>query len=229
MTRGEGMIMPIYREKRGISRVCFRRLAHCTISFFATTLLFFLISGPAMGEAPRQQIPLNPDFAVPTRETPKGKEVNSASLVENANAWDGHIIAFTGEAIGEAMARGKMAWIHLNDDAYMWKNIEEGAQLGGYNSGHAVWIPADLAIKIRFFGDFKHEGDVVKIAGRFHAACPQHGGDMDIHASTLEIVRVGHPVHHVINSPRAITAGVLLILALILYRFRIVIRRRYAF
>ena len=84
-------------------------------------------------------------------------------------------------------------------------------------------------MKIRFFGDFKQEGDVVKIVGTFNAACPQHGGDMDIHASTLEIVRVGHPVHHVINTSRAIIAGVLLVLALILYRFRIVIRSRYAF
>jgi hypothetical protein len=175
------------------------------------------------------QIPLNPDFTFPAKETPHGVEVNSASLVENANAWNSHVITFTGEAIGEAMVRGKMAWIHLNDDAYMWKNIEEGAKLGGYNSGHAVWVSADLAKKIRFFGDFKHEGDVVKIVGTFIAACPQHGGDMDIHAETLDIVRAGHPVHHVINSPRAIIAGFLLGLAVVLYRIRIVIRRRYAF
>ncbi len=32
--------------------------------------------------------------------------------------WDGRIVGFTGEAIGEAMRRGTMAWIHLNDDAY---------------------------------------------------------------------------------------------------------------
>jgi hypothetical protein len=195
----------------------------------AITLLLFLVAGTALGQTPGCQIILNSDFAFPTHETPEKTEVNSASLVENANLWNGRIIAFTGEAIGEAMVRGKMAWIHLNDDAYMWKNIEEGAQLGGYNSGHAVWIPADLAIKIRSFGDFKHEGDVVKIVGIFNAACPEHGGDMDIHASTLDIVRVGHPVHHVVNSARAIAAGGLLVLALSLYRLRIVIRRRYAF
>lgn len=192
-------------------------------------VFFLVLSGLALGEATIPQIPLNPDFAFPGKDTPRGVEVNSASLVENASAWNGHVVTFKGEVIGEAMVRGKMAWIHLNDDAYMWKNIEEGAQLGGYNSGHAVWISADLAMKIRFFGDFKQEGDVVKIVGTFNAACPQHGGDMDIHASTLEIVRVGHPVYHVINTSRAIIAGVLLVLALILYRFRIVIRSRYAF
>jgi len=219
--------MILCRVKKEISRVRLWRPA--VASLLAITLVFSLILGPAMGQASGQKILLNPDFPIPGRETPNGTEVNSASLVENANAWDGRIITFTGEAIGEAMARGKMAWIHLNDDAYMWKNIEEGAQLGGYNSGHAVWVLTDLAKKIRFFGDFKHEGDVVKIVGTFNAACPQHGGDMDIHASTLEIVRVGHPVHHVINTPRAMIAWVLLILALILYRFRIIIRRRHAF
>ena len=195
----------------------------------AIEVFLLVLSGPAPGEAAMPQIPLNPDYAFPGKDTPHGVEVNSASLVENANAWNGHVITFTGEAIGEVMARGKMAWIHLNDDAYMWKNIEEGAQLAGYNSGHAVWISADLAMKIRYFGDFKHEGDVVKIVGTFNATCLQHGGDMDIHGSTLEIVRVGHPVHHVINPPRTIIAGVLLTIAFALYRVRTIIRRRHAF
>jgi len=198
-------------------------------SLMAITLLLFLLVGQALGQAPALQIPLNPDYAFPTQETPEKVEVNSASLVENANAWNGRVIMFTGEAIGEAMVRGKMAWVHLNDDAYMWKNIEEGAKLGGYNSGHAVWVSTHLSGRIRYFGDFKHEGDVVKVTGKFYAACPEHGGDMDIHASTLQIVRVGHPVNHVINIPRAIIAGFLLAVALVLYQLRIIIKRRYTF
>jgi hypothetical protein len=195
----------------------------------ATKVFFLVLSGPALGEAAMPRIPLNPDFAFPGKDTPHGVEVNSVSLVENASAWNGHIIAFIGEAICEAMVRGKMAWIHLNDDAYMWKNIEEGAHLEGYNSGHAIWISSDLAMKIRFFGDFKHEGDVVKIVGTFNAACPQHGGDMDIHASTMEIVRVGHPVHDLFNTSRAIVALFLLAVAFALHRVRTIIRRRHAF
>lgn len=195
----------------------------------AIGVFFLIFSGLALGQGTTPKIPLNPDFAFPGKDTPQGVEVNSASLVENANAWNGHVVAFKGEAIGEAMGRGKMAWIHLNDDAYMWKNIEEGAKLEGYNSGHAVWVSTDLVAEIRFFGDFKHEGDVVKIVGTFNAACPRHGGDMDIHASTLEIVRVGHPVHHVMNTTRAVIAGVLIVLAFVLYRSHIVIRRRHTF
>jgi hypothetical protein len=195
----------------------------------AVIVFFLTISGLALGQATAPKIPLNPDFAFPGKDTLQGVEVNSASLMENANAWNGRVVAFKGEAIGEAMAREKMAWIHLNDDAYMWKNIEEGAKLDGYNSGHAIWISADLVTNIRFFGDFKHQGDVVKIVGTFNAVCPQHGGDMDIHASTLEIVRVGHPVLHVINPSRTIFAGGLLAVAFALYRVRTIIRRRHAF
>jgi hypothetical protein len=50
---------------------------------------------------------------------------------------------------------------------------------------------------------------------------------MDIHASTLEIVRVGHPVRHVFNTSRAILAGFLLAVAFALHRIRIIVRRRH--
>jgi hypothetical protein len=195
----------------------------------SVNLLLSILSGFAMAQPTAPKIPLNPDFAFPGKETPQGVEVNSASLVDNANAWNGRVITFKGEAIGEAMVRGRMAWIHLNDDAYMEKNTEEGARLDGGNSGHAVWVSEDLAMEIRFFGDFKHAGDVVKIVGTFNAACLQHGGDMDIHASTLKIVRVGHPVHHVFNTSRIALAGFLFIAAFGLHRVRTTLRRRHSF
>jgi hypothetical protein len=195
----------------------------------SVTLFLSILSGFAPAQTAAPKIPLNPDFAFPGKDTPQWVEVNSASLVDNANAWNGHVITFKGEAIGEAMARGRMAWIHLNDDAYMEKNIEEGAKLDGSNGGQAVWISEGLALKIRFFGDFKHQGDLVKIGGTFSAACLQHGGDMDIHASTLEIVRVGHPVYHVTSTSRAIFAGFLLAVAFTLHRVRKIIRRRHTF
>lgn len=173
----------------------------------------------------KQQMPVRPigvnsDYAFPTKETPHGSEVDSAALVDNANAWNGRTITFTGEAIGEQMIRGDMAWIHINDDAYAKRNIEEGAAFAGYNSGHAIWLPAELARQIRFFGDYRHAGDIVTVTGVFHAADPEHGGDMDIHAISLRIVRPGHPVIHLIETPRALFAAGLLALASVLYGVR---------
>lgn len=153
------------------------------------------------------------------------EEVNSSTLVEEAKNWNGRKVIFTGEAVGEGMVRGQKCWIHLNDDAYMWKNIEEGAKLGGYNSGQAIWVDAGLAGKITYYGNYLYEGDIVKVTGTFHSVCRDHGGDMDIHADTLEIVRIGHPVKHIVNFKRAWLGLVLLGLAGVFFWIRSIARR----
>jgi hypothetical protein len=153
-------------------------------------------------------------------------EVKSSTLVEEAKKWNGHRVTFTGEAVGEGMVRGLKCWIHLNDDAYMLKNIEEGAELGGYNNGQAIWVDAGLARKITYYGNYLHEGDIVKVTGTFHSVCRDHGGEMDIHADTLEIVRIGHPVKHTVNFKQAWLGLVLLGLAGVLFWIRSIARRR---
>lgn len=124
---------------------------------------------------------------------------SSGQLVEQPKEYDGKRVEFAGEVIGEAMFRGEHAWIHINDDSYYLKNVEEGAELGGYNSGMAVWLPASQLEPVGTYGDYKHEGDVVEVAGVFNAACAEHGGDMDIHAEFIEVLTPGHgvtdPVH----------------------------------
>lgn len=192
----------------------------------AALLLLPAAVGPALAQPPESGLGVNPEYALPATGAAGLQTPDSASLVENAKAWDGRQVAFTGEAIGERMARGSMAWIHLNDDAYMDRNIEEGAELGGYNSGHAVWLPAELAGRISFFGDYKHQGDVVRVEGVFNAACSEHGGDMDIHAGSLVVVMPGHAVPHVLSRARLAVAGVLFALAGALFYARILARRR---
>ncbi len=188
--------------------------------------LFLVGPGVALGQTPGHRIGVNPDYAFPGKDTLPGTEVSSPALVENANLWDGRIITFKGEAIGERMIRGNSAWIHLNDDAYMERSSEEGTPLAGYNSGQAVWVSAEMARKIQFFGDYWHQGDIVKVTGVFHAACSEHGGDMDIHASSLEVLRLGHSVPHATNAPRALLAITLLMLASMLYGLRRMAERR---
>jgi len=142
---------------------------------------------------------------------------SSLGLVEEPKIYDGVEVDFTGEVIGEAMVRGDMAWLHINDDAYYVRNVEEGAELGGYNAGMAVWLPADNAAAIMHFGDYKHEGDIVTIVGTFNAACAEHGGDMDIHARELTVVKAGHVVVDQIRPEKVIVAVVLALLVVALY------------
>lgn len=141
-------------------------------------------------------------------------EPSSSELVESPAEFDGETIIFTGEVIGEMMTRGDMAWPHLNDDGYRDRNIEEGAPLGGYNSGMAVWIPSGAVPGITHFGDHAHEGDVVRVSGTFNAACPEHGGDMDIHASSLEVVTPGRKVDDPVSPVKVVWAIVLSMVAL---------------
>lgn len=127
---------------------------------------------------------------------------SSAELVERPDTFDGTAVIYSGEVIGEAMVRGNWAWLHINDDAYTERNIEEGASLGGPNSGMPIWVPADEAAEISVFGDYRHEGDIVQVRGVFNAACPEHGGDMDIHAVYVDVLRVGREVEDPVSKTK---------------------------
>jgi hypothetical protein len=139
----------------------------------------------------------HPPLSASASGTSPGVAVASAQLIQDAADWDGRVVTFSGEAIGEPLVRGAQAWLHLNDDAYQTRSTSEaGRQLRGYNSGQAVWVPAGLARRVRTFGGYRREGDSVQVLGTFHAACREHGGDMDIHATSLGIVREGYLVTH---------------------------------
>ncbi len=204
-----------------------KHIPRILLTFGLSALCVFLICPVAEGQKSSGGSEEQGSQAVEPSTASIQTEVNSSKLVEEANKWNRHKVIFTGEAVGEHMVRGEKCWIHLNDDAYMWKNVEEGAKLGGYNSGQAIWVDADLARKITYYGNYLHEGDIVKIIGTFNSVCREHGGDMDIHADTLEIIRTGHPIAHVLNTKRALLAGVLLIVSGILFLIRrIAILRR---
>jgi len=137
---------------------------------------------------------------------------SSGDLVEHPAQWDGKVIDFQGEAVGEVMRRGDSAWLHLNDDAYSRKAADDIA-LAGYNAGQAVWAPSELAAQVKICGDYSHRGDLVHVVGIFHAACPEHGGDMDIHAVKLEVVLPGSPIARAVSGVRAAAAAALSLVA----------------
>ena len=162
-----------------------------------------------------------PSIALADDGQPAPKSPNDPSstrLIEEPKIWDGKTVTFRGEAIAERMVRGDMAWIHLNDDGYYLKNVEEGSGLHGYNTGMPVWLAADLTDEIATYGDYKHEGEVVEVRGTFNAACAQHGGDMDIHAVTLRRVLPGrHAIDHV-RLWKVVVALLLVVVALLLWQ-----------
>jgi hypothetical protein len=119
--------------------------------------------------------------------------VTSNELVDNADRYDGQVIEYQGEVIGDVMIRRNHAWINVND------------------GGRAIGIFADknLARQIKKIGSYNQIGDTVKIIGTFNRACADHGGDLDIHARELYVVQDGYNVEHPVNQAKLVIAGIL--------------------
>ena len=135
--------------------------------------------------------------------------VSSKDLIENAKDYDGKIVSFQGEVIGDIMKRGDFAWINVSDA----------------NNTIGVWISEDLANKITYTGDYKHRGDYVKIVGEFHRACSLHNGELDIHAERLTILKKGEYKKELINRTKQKTAFAFLGVAICLGILRILINK----
>lgn len=120
--------------------------------------------------------------------------VPSGELVNKAKFYDGKVIAFKGEVIGEVMQRGNFAWVNIRD--------EENA-IG-------AWVPLALAREIVYVGSYKAKGDIVEVTGIFNRACPEHGGDLDIHAQTLRKLDSGRAIRDKLNPAKVNQALILL-------------------
>jgi hypothetical protein len=136
--------------------------------------------------------------------------VRSRQLIENAKEYDGKEIIFEGEAIGDIMERRAGAWINVSD--------------GDLAIG--IWMEQGLSEKISYSGDYKTRGDRVRIKGVFNKSCRSHGGDLDIHARELTILREGSRQIHPVSSSKRNLALILLggnvcLIALILLKKRL--------
>ena len=132
--------------------------------------------------------------------------ISSVELINRAKEYDGKIVVFSGEAIGDVMLRGDYAWANINDG----------------DNAIGAWLPAELAKEIRLTGSYKQKGDRVEVTGVFHRACPEHGGDLDIHGQALRKISAGRLLNHRLNTGKRNMAVVLagaLCLILILVRF----------
>jgi hypothetical protein len=149
------------------------------------------------------------DVSAPATAVP---EVSYLALVEGAKSFDGAKVIFHGEAIGQAMERGTMAWVNIAD---------QGGAIG-------VWMSTKDSRSILTLGSYSFRGDEICIIGTFHRACAGHGGDMDIHADAIHITRPGEIVPHPVDRMRlviAIALSLAAIAALILLRARDARRR----
>ena len=126
------------------------------------------------------------------------KTVSSNDLITHHSTYENQSVVYEGEVIGDIMQRGDNCWINV---------LNEGMTVG-------IWMPSKEADKIRITGNYEHQGDMVKIVGRFTNTCGEHGGDFDIHADSITVIKPGYRTHEVIDYPKTITCICLFFISL---------------
>ncbi len=109
--------------------------------------------------------------------------LSSNELIKNAKQYDGKLITYSGEVIGDVMLRDKFAWVNINDG----------------DNAIGVWLSSSLAKEINFTGSYKTRGDVLEITGILYSVCRQHGGDLDLHAQALRKISSGRLLSQKLN------------------------------
>jgi len=119
-------------------------------------------------------------------------------LIEHAPTRDQQTITIEAEAIGEVLERGDHAWINVNDGS----------------NAIGIYMTADQSKIVKTFGDYFNTGDKLRITGVFYRACIEHGGEMDIHATSVTVIRSGQTSSHPISPLEFAVTVILLSLAL---------------
>ena len=129
-------------------------------------------------------------------------EFDVSDLVSAHHSLDGREVIFVGEAIGEALG--------AHSD-WKWVNIL------GTTDAIGVVVPAEWVARIDRFGDYQEFGSRVRIEGILNIACVDHGGDLDVHATALEVIEPGSDRPDEASPVRFALAGSLVALGLGLF------------
>lgn len=122
------------------------------------------------------------------------QDITSTDYIEQAKALDGQEISYTGEVVGDIMKSGDHTWL----------NISDGSNAIG------VWVEKDDMDGIDLAGRYNVHGDTVNIIGIFNRACPEHGGDLDIHAHSTAVIQKGYATPHMVEPIKVILSAFLL-------------------
>jgi len=131
--------------------------------------------------------------------------VSSNELIEKAKDLDGREVVYRGELVTDILKRGGHVWINLNDG----------------DNAIGVWCRMEHTKTMTYAGDYQHRGDIVEVYGIFNRACGEHGGELDIHAYRVDVVRTGFYRWEKMDKGRAYAAIIFFLLTLfIMSRYR---------
>lgn len=161
----------------------------------------------------------DPEEAEAEEPEPLGR-VTSTEVVECPDLFDGALVTYIGEVVGDVLQRDGGAWVLMNDDAYALETgpISVTGEHHGYNSGLSVWLEGELAELVDRPGGPAWRGDVLRVVGVVNRADPADGGGLTIRATEGDVVAAAVRLPQEIHWPQiwvaavlaAITAGVLI-------------------
>lgn len=117
-----------------------------------------------------------------------------SDLIDNGHKYDSKVINIQGEAIGELLERGEYSFVNINDGT----------------SAIGIYLKTIDGEMIKSYGNYHKIGDSVRVTGVFNRACKEHGGDMDIHCDSMQIVSNGYESTHIISKFKIIFIIVLM-------------------
>ena len=127
-----------------------------------------------------------------------------SDLITNAKQYDGQTIEIEAEVIGDIMHRRNGVWLNVNDGS---------AAIG-------VFTSKEILPEIKFRGNFKTKGDILKVTGKFNRADRSQGGDLDIRAAKIEVVTSGYVIRRPLDRDKMAVLIVLFPVVLLLIIFK---------
>lgn len=123
------------------------------------------------------------------RVEPVGR-VSSAAVNACPDVFDGLVVDYIGEVVGDVLARPDGAWVLVNDDDYALETgpLSGHTQFRGANSGLAVWLPVGQADLVDEPGDATRRGDVIRVSAIVNRTDPLDGGGLTLRALDTEVL-----------------------------------------
>lgn len=110
--------------------------------------------------------------------------MTGTQILDQRAELDGLQVTLMGEVIGDVL--------HADEGGVWLSVLSDGTAIG-------VYLPVEMAERVSVLGDYRHAGDIVVVTGELRRACDQHGGDLDIHGTAIEIIEPGSVTEHPIE------------------------------
>lgn len=127
-------------------------------------------------------------------------------LASTNRALNNSEVSFSGEVVGDVLNA---------DEGCKWINLR-----GSSNSVISGYVTDEQASLIQNVGDYHATGTTLQVVGTYHVACPEHQGELDVHAASVEVIDSGGPVIHLVSPGRlGLATGLCVLAALVLVAY----------